>query len=218
MAEALSQFADRLEKAENFSDTLHSLVRETYRGHKRIVFNGNSYSEEWTEEAARRGLLNLRTTAEALPCLVEKKNIDLFTRHGIYTETELRSRYEIQMENYCKTLSIEGLTMLDILYKDLLPAVFHYLRDLSGTECGAAKSLAEQVSALSSELYVNTQALQNVLDGAQSVVGTAGRAEYFRDTVIPAMQEARAAADELENRIGRSYWPYPTYGELLFQV
>lgn len=229
VAEELEQFADLLENAEDFGAALDNLVRRTYREHKRIIFNGNSYSDEWTHEAQRRGLLNLRTTADAMPGFVEQRNIALFQKHNILTETEMRSRYEISLENYCKTLQIEALTMLDMIRKDILPAAMRYLRDTSDTAlsaralvpeapCDMEKELVLQLSAQMSLLHQKSAALERALEKGESCSGMAQKAVFYCDAVLGAMSEARAAADSIEAAVGEDYWPYPTYGELLMGV
>ena len=229
VAEELSRFADQLEAAGDFEKELHTLIQETIRKHKRIIFNGNSYCDDWTREAEKRGLLNLKTTVDALPYFVSEKNIKLFTKHKIFTETEMRSRYEIMLENYCKTLNIEALTMLDMIKKEILPSVFAYVKDLTETAaakqglggdlpCEVEKTLIGKLSSLSGCLYKKTEKLESILLDVKNYSDIKAQADYFKDTVFPAMQEARAVADELEVLTGEEYWAFPTYGALLFQV
>lgn len=227
IADALCGFADELEKAENFHEALNELIRRTIKEHGRIVFNGNNYSEEWVQEAKRRGLLNLKTTPEVLPYYVRKENVEMFEKHGVLSETELRSRYEIILEQYSKQVRIEALTMLEMIRKDILPAVSSYTGDLSvqaihkqklkiscDLECEQIKKLTE----LSEKLYAVTQELQNSVDNAESFANVLVEAEYYRDEVLSRMEAARTAADQLELVVGRKYWPFPTYGELLYGV
>ncbi len=229
VSEELDQFADRLENATDLSAAVLDIIRETLRDHGRIIFNGDGYAEAWQEEAARRGLLNLKSTPEALPHFVAPKNIALFTRHKIFTETEMHSRCEILLENYCKTLNIEALTMLDMARKDIYPAVSSYVKDLADTAL-AKKSLSaaistqleetliRKLSALSSSFYDKTEALEAAVGAAGDCGDTLTQAHFYHDKVFAAMQEMRAVADEIETLVGEKYWPYPTYGRLLFGV
>ena len=230
VAEALCQFADALEKSPTVEEDLHSLIQATVEKHKRIIFNGNSYSKEWEEEAARRGLYNLKTTAEALPYFVSDKNVALFNKHHIFTEVEMESRLEILLENYSKTINIEALTMLEMIKKDIIPAVCSYIKDL--TEIATMKKglsadinadveteLIAKLSSLSACLYKKAEKLQADMVSASDYEDDAqALANYYKNTIFVDMQEARADADELETLVGERYWPYPTYGELLFGV
>lgn len=227
IADVLSTFADELEKAENFTDALNELIRKTLKAHKRIVFNGNNYSAEWVEEAGRRGLLNLRSTPEALAYYTRKENVELFERQGVLTETELKSRYEIILEKYIKQVHIEALTMLEMIRKDILPAVSHYTGDLSaqainkknlGIDCSLEKTQIEKLTALSIKLYDMVDSLQGAVDHEEESGDYLKEATYYREEVLSRMEEARAIADEMELLVGRTYWPFPTYGELLFGV
>ena len=230
VAEALCQFADALEKSPTVEEDLHSLIQATVEKHKRIIFNGNSYSKEWEEEAARRGLYNLKTTAEALPYFVSDKNVALFNKHHIFTEVEMESRLEILLENYSKNINIEALTMLEMIKKDIIPAVCSYIKDL--TEIATMKKglsadinadveteLIAKLSSLSACLYKKAEKLQADMVSASDYEDDAqALANYYKNTIFVDMQEARADADELETLVGERYWPYPTYGELLFGV
>ena len=229
MADTLMQFADELEQAEDFSHELNRLIRRTYREHKRIIFNGNNYSDEWAEEAAKRGLLNLKTTADALPYYISDKNIELFSRHRVYSENEVHSRYEILMEVYAKTLNIEALTMLEMARKDIFPAVSSYIRDLSDTamqkkallpnvEMELETALISRLSKLSSEMYRLSEGLEKDLRAVRLYSDCKALAEYYRDVILPDMEALREAADEIESLTGEDYWPYPTYSQLLFHV
>ncbi|HQA57002.1 MAG TPA: glutamine synthetase III [Acetivibrio sp.] len=229
VAEKLSLFADTLEKSSDFKNDLNKLIIDTVKKHKRIIFNGNNYSEEWVVEAEKRGLSNLKTTADVLPCFITEKSIDLFTKHNVFSEVEIHSRYEILLENYCKTLSIETLTMIDMVRKDILPSVMKYVKDLTqmalskkelGMEipCEPEKNLIHKLSTLSARLYENTNELENKLLEAKSYTDLQAQANYFRDVIIPVMQKVRTVADELEVLTASEYWPFPTYGELLFKV
>ncbi|MCX7614204.1 MAG: glutamine synthetase III [Clostridiales bacterium] len=229
VAEELSQFADTLESAGDFTKALNDLIKKTISEHKRIIFNGNNYSEEWVIEAEKRGLLNLKTTVDALPYFLLDKNTELFTKHGILTEAEIHSRYEINLDGYCKTLNIEALTMVEMVKRNIIPATCAYIRELSETAiakkevipdlaCIMEKTLIEKLSSLSDSLYKKTEKLEMALLGTKDPDGILAQAQYYKDVVLLAMQELRAVADEIEALIGEKYWPYPTYSELLFNV
>lgn len=229
IAESLGQFADILEQSKDFNKTLNQLVKETIAKHKRIIFNGNNYSEEWVKEAEKRGLLNLKSTVEVLPYFISDKNIQLFTKHKIFTATEIHSRYEILMENYCKTINIEALTMLEMVKKEVIPAVSSYIKDLSDTaiakkalsseiNCELEKGIVSNLASLSGSLYEQTKQLEDGLLGVKSQDPLQKQGEYYRDVIFPTMQALRAVADEIETLVGEKYWPYPTYGQLLFSV
>ena len=223
MAEELSRFADALEKAKNFDQTLHSLVCEAFANHQRIIFDGNGYSEEWKKEAAFRGLSNLPSAAQALPAYVSDKNIDLVTRHGIFTENEFRARLAIHLEAYNKIVNIEGRTMVDMAVHQILPAALEYTHKLCsglqskqalGLSCKTEQALTRQLSEGCDALYENVEKLKKAL---AEVSGNAKEAaEYYHDVVVPAMKEVRAAADLLETLTDKSCWPYPTYSDLLY--
>lgn len=226
VAEALEEFADKLEAAADFDAAVVELVRETVIAHKRIIFNGDGYTDAWVEEAKSRGLLNLKSTPEALPYMVKEKNISLFVKHGIFTEAEVRSRLEISLENYSKAIRIEALAMLDMLFKDILPAAALYTADLTAAakskkELGIAGSfeteLASKIATLSSLLYTDAEKLKA---GLGDVVKTSAQAEavYYHDVILKDMGALREAGDELEKLMGGKYLPYPTYSELLFGV
>lgn len=226
VAEALEEFADKLETAADFDAAVVELVRETVIAHKRIIFNGDGYTDAWVEEAKSRGLLNLKSTPEALPYMVKEKNISLFVKHGIFTEAEVRSRLEISLENYSKAIRIEALAMLDMLFKDILPAAALYTADLTAAakskkELGIAGSfeteLASKIATLSSLLYTDAEKLKA---GLGDVVKTSAQAEadYYYDVILKDMGALREAGDELEKLMGGKYLPYPTYSELLFGV
>ena len=229
VAEELSQFADVLEKAGDFNAALNDLIRTTIREHKRIIFNGNNYSDEWVAEAERRGLLNLKSTVDALPYYISEKNQALFTKHKIYTATEIHSRYEILLENYCKTISIEALTMLDMVNKDIFPAVCRYMDALSATvlhkagvssviSSKAEEARLKKLSALCDQLYQANEALGEAMRKVPCGCDVKAQADYYKDTVIDLMQRLRTPADELETLTGKTYWPYPTYSQMLFSV
>ena len=223
MAEELSRFADILEAAENFDQTLHDLVRDAFSKHQRILFNGNGYSEEWKKEAAHRGLSNLPSTAVCLPALISQKNIDLVVRHGIYTEPEFRARYAIHLDAYNKIVGIEAKTMVDMAIHQIMPAAIRYTKDLCdavnakkscGASCKAEGVLIQQLSTNTDALYDAIDALRRALEALPKEAVEA--AKYNHDTIIPGMNAIRSAADMLETLTDKSYWPYPTYSDLLF--
>ena len=230
VAKVLDGFATELEKADDLTAALNVLIRRVIKAHKRIIFNGNGYDEAWLQEAARRGLLNMPTTPDCLPCYIAQKNIDTFTKYGVYTEAEMRSRYEIHLENYAKVLHIEAHTMVSMTQKDIVPAVFRYGRELAETitakkaaipdmDCTAEQTLLTRINALTGELCHALQALRNCLAEAEKP-HTDGQAlaNYYRDTVVPAMEALRAAADGLEVLVAKDRWPFPSYGDILFSV
>ena len=229
IADTLCSFADRLEKADDFKGTLNSLIQGTIQKHKRIIFNGNNYAPEWIDEAKKRGLLNLRSTVDALPYYIKPENIALFEKHGVLTKTEVYSRYEIQLENYYKQVGIEALSMVDMIRKDLLPAAASYMKDLSetgnakkqfcpGLKCGFEESTLEKLSPLTDELSQKCEDLDAAANPDQKFKDTLEEAQYYRNVVFEKMAETRAVADQVEPLIGSAYLPYPTYGELLFSV
>lgn len=233
VSEVLSQFADKLEGAvasgRAFEDALDDVIRNAIRCHKRIIFNGDGYTQDWVREAEARGLLNLKTTPDALPYLVNSKNLALFTKHKIFSETEIRSRYEILMENYVKVVNIEALTMIDMAEKQILPACIAYTGMLAETECkkreigilsekSAEFAICRKCSNLTAELNDRIDALKEALDISHRVTGIRESADYTKDSVIGAMNALREVADKLESIVGERYWPYPTYRKLLFDV
>ena len=227
VADVLSDFADELEKAENVPAAAEELVRKTLLAHKRIIFNGDNYSEEWAIEAERRGLLNYRSLPEALPHYTDEKNVRLFGKHGIYTEVELRSRTEIILENYAKIINIEAETMLMMVRRQILPSVIRFAGDVAGSvqKIGAAgcalQSGVDQLSALCGETDSLDHAavcLADALNGKPGTEDPAVFARYMHDRVLPAMKEVRIHADALEQMTDKTYWPFPTYDELLFSV
>ena len=229
VAESLRQYADILENAENFEDALHNLIKDVIRKHKRIIFNGNGYDDAWIAEAEKRGLLNLKSTPDSVPCYLDPKNIELFTRHKVYSETEIRARYEIKLGNYCKVLHIEALTMLDMVWKDILPAATAYSKSLTDTalskkalsesiDCGFETVLAAKISSLTSAAVAKTKALEEAVMEVKGITDTLELARFYKDVVFAAMNELRIVVDELETHTAAEYWPYPTYGDILFSV
>ena len=228
VAEELKQFADTLESAGDFEESLHELIKKTITEHKRIIFNGNGYDDAWIAEAEKRGLLNLRSTPECLPYSVHEKNLKLFTSHKVYSETEMRARYEILSENYCKTINIEALTMIDMAKKDILPAVSKYSHELSDTiiakaACGDVdstyeKELLAKISKLNATAYKKVQKLEETTLKAKEIDDTTELSMFYKDSVFAAMSELRITVDELETMVPATSWPYPSYGDMLFSV
>ena len=229
VAESLRQYADILENSKDFENDLHELIKSVIAKHKRIIFNGNGYDDAWIEEAERRGLLNLKSTPDCVPYYLAEKNVDLFTRHKIYTPVELHSRYEIKLDGYCKVLHIEALTMLDMVWKDILPAVSAYSKKLADTalakkslsdsiDCSFETELAAKISTLTAEAVKKTQALEYAVMDVKNYEDTLELARFYKDTVFAAMNELRIVVDELETHTAAEYWPYPSYGDILFSV
>ena len=230
MAETLKEFADRLEGVSDFESALHDLIKEAIKAHKRIIFNGNGYDDAWIKEATeKRGLLNLRTTPDALSTVLEKKNVEMLTSLKIFSEAEIHSRYEICLENYCKTVNIEGLTMVDMARKEILPAVEAYLGNLSGTvaaktaavpglACKYEKDLISKLSKLADEISDAASSLDTTLIRLKAIPDVTDAAYVIRDVVLQKMAELRVVCDEAESITADKYWPFPTYGDLLFGV
>ena len=227
VAESLQQFADILEKSDNFEIDAKKLVKDTLTKHHRIIFNGNGYSDEWKEEAKKRGLHNLETTVDCLPYLLDVKNIELFQKHGVYNETEIYARYEVALENYITTIRIEADTCLEMLRKEIIPAVEYYLKDITqiaknksdiNMSFGLEEKIISKISDLVEKLYDKTVDLEDAINNLPTDADVLTIAKYEKDIVLSAMNETRILADELESLIGRKYWPYPTYGDMLFGV
>ena len=227
VADVLEQFADELEQAEDFTVSLNRLIRHTIRDHKRIIFNGNGYAPEWVEEAERRGLLNYKCTADALPHFTDPKNVALFRRHGVFTENELRSRTAIMQENYNKTIRIEALTMIDMVNRDILPAVMGYVSFLTdaalkkaqlGITASPEKALAQTLSEKSELIAERVAALSTDVEAVPACQGFEAESHYYHDVVVRAMEDLRTVVDETELMVSSKYWPYPSYGEMLFGV
>ena len=228
VAEELRQFADELENADNFHEALHSLIKRVITENKRIIFNGNGYDKLWVKEAEKRGLLNLKTTPDCMPYLVSPKNVKLFETHKVYTETELKSRCEVNLENYCKKINIEALTMIHMANKDILPAVSGYAHELAETviakkqcgdiDCGYESELLAKISTLNTKAYRGVNELQNRLSSGNDIEDTTALANYYRDSIMTAMSDLREVVDELETVVDAKRWPLPSYGELLFSV
>jgi glutamine synthetase len=223
VAESLRIYADRLEQAEDFESALQKLVCRTFTEHQRIIFDGNGYGEEWKVEAAKRGLSNYPSTAQCLPTFINQKNIDLVTSHCIYTEDEFRARYEIYLDAYRKIINIEAKTCLDMTLHQILPAAIHYSRDLCNgiatkkelrISCQAEDAIARQLSTATDKLYARCEKLRE--DLAHIPASKEDIVNYYHDTIVTDMQMLREQADILESLTDKSYWPYPTYSDLLF--
>ena len=228
VAEALRQFADALENTKDFNGDLAALIKNTFREHKRIVFNGNNYSDEWVEEAERRGLSNLKTTADALPEFIAQKSIDLFEKHHVFTVSEIHSRYEILVESYCKTLHIEALTMVDMVKGEIIPACISYQSELATLiekkkTCGdfddsLESGLLQRIAKLSACMFKKLTVLETAILDSKEETETLALASFYRDRVFTAMAELRLTVDELETLVARKHWPLPAYAELLYSV
>ena len=229
VANSLTEFADELEKAgeEKFNEALHDLLVKTITEHKRVIFNGNGYGDEWPVEAEKRGLLNLKSTVDAIPCLTAEKNVALFKKFGVYSEVELHARQEILLENYSKVINIEALTAADMAKTEILPAVMKYGKEICdiaaskkavGIEPSVEMATAKKVNDLTAALSEKAAELSDAVVKAQAVEGEEQKARFYHDEVFSLMQSLRAVADELETIVGEKDWPYPTYDELLFNV
>ncbi|MDD5934239.1 MAG: glutamine synthetase III [Clostridiales bacterium] len=229
VADVFEQMADKLEKADDFDQAVHDLIKETVTKHQRIVFNGNGYSEEWVEEAARRGLPNLPSMVAAVPSLVTDKSIQLFAKHKVFTEVELRSRAEILYESYSKAINIEAKTMMEMANRLFIPAVIKFTTTLAGSinavkaavptaDVSVQTELLTQTSSLLAEAKAALTKLTNAVEKAATITNGEEQAIYFRDAVFTAMAELRTPIDKLETMVDKEYWPVPTYGDLLFEV
>lgn len=225
VAEILDQFADELEGAEDFHAALDALIKKTLSENLNIIFNGDGYSDEWPVEAEKRGLLNLKSTPEAIPHFADQKNIDLFVKHGVYSETEIHSRVEILLDEYSKVINIEALTMIDMAKKQILPAASAYTKQLAETaktakECGAdavyETELVKKLSALTGDAYKKVVALEETNIKAHDISDVEAQANFYHDSVFAAMGELRAVADEIETLVDSKFWPYPSYSKMLF--
>ena len=229
VAESLKQYADRLEGVEDFNTALHLMIKKTIKDHKRIVFNGNGYDEAWIKEAERRGLSNYRTTPDCMPHLLDKKNVDMLTSQGVYSETELKSRCDIMLDNYCKAVLIEAETMVDMAEKQLIPAVEKYVSKICETaiskknfmpdiSCDYEHGLVKTLSSLTERGQALTSELKEAVVHVKDFCDIISEADYIRDGILPKMSALRAVVDEAETKTAAEYWPIPTYGELLFGV
>jgi glutamine synthetase len=228
VAEILREFADSLEKSKDFKGDMAKLVKNTFHEHKRIVFNGNNYSNDWVVEASNRGLSNLKNTVEALPAFISKKSIEVFTQHRVLTEQEIHSRFEILMEGYCKVIHIEALTMVDMVKGEIIPACLDYQNELANLlnqkkACGQYDNsleahLLEKISKLSASLLKKLNTLENSILESKEEQDVTAHASFYRDKVFTSISELRLVVDELETLVARKHWPFPTYAELLYSV
>ena len=227
VAEELKQFADRLEKSKDFNTDLHELIKETIINHKRIIFNGNGYDESWVVEAQKRGLLNLKSTPEALQYYLHDKNIKLFTSHEIYTTNEINARYEIGQEHYSKVVNIEALTCLDMLNKDYLPAISKYTKKLAETintktglklDTSYELETLEKINSELNEAYKTKIRLADAIKKASDIKDCTKLSMYYRNTILPIMEEAREIIDDIEVNVDSNSWPVPSYGDILYSV
>ena len=230
VAESLKIYADRLESADDFETALQSMIRKTIKDHKNIIFNGNGYDDEWiTEATEKRGLLNYRTTPDCIPHLLDEKNVKMLTSQGVFVESELNSRYEITLENYCKTVVIEANTMVDMAKTEIAPAIESYALDLANTlqakkavnaslACSYESNLVKTLSELTDTIAVKTAELEQAVQNLDSLSEIGEEANAIRDNVLVKMDELRLACDEAETVTAKKYWPFPTYGDLLFGV
>mgnify|MGYP004715059459 FL=1 len=230
IADELEQFANELEGKEDFNSALNTLIKRVIKEHKRIIFNGDGYADAWKAEAAKRGLTNLPTTVDALPHYTDEKNVKLFTKHKIYTEVEMQSRQDIILETYAKTINIEALTASDMVKRDILPSVSSYVAELANgvatkkaisddIPCEAELDIIKRLSGLQDCAYKKLAALDNAIIGVKEVgEDPIEVATYYKDSVITAMTELRAVVDEMETLVSSDYWPYPSYGDLMFRV
>ena len=229
VAEVLEEFADKLESAKDFESELHDLIKDTIGEHKRIIFGGNGYGDEWMAEAARRGLSNYKTTADCMPHLLDKKNADMLMEQKVFTKPELESRCEIMLENYVKAVNIEALTMIDMAKKEILPAIEKYVSDMVKTVSKKKALDAEiparyentvitRLSTLEDMIYDRAESLEDATTQLKGIESVEPQANFIRDSILPKMELLRAAADEAETITDSTYWPFPTYGDLLFGV
>lgn len=229
VADKLGEFADYLESADDFRSALKDLIKDNIKKHKRILFSGNNYSDDWVTEAESRGLSNLKTSVDALPALISEKSLKLFTENGVFNKQELFSRCDISLETYYKTINIEALTMIDMSSKLIIPACFKYEKELaeliglkensvSGISCKAEEKRLKVISMLTDKLYDATEKLSKDLNAQDKHYGTYETAKFFRDIILPAMENLRAFADALENVIAKEFWPIPTYSDLLYSI
>ncbi|MBQ1989162.1 MAG: glutamine synthetase III [Clostridia bacterium] len=228
VADVFSEFADRLEKAEDFETEVNTIIKETMDEHKRIIFNGDGYSAEWEIEAEKRGLLNLRSTVDAIPLLKTEKNIELFTRHGVLSRTEINSRVDIILENYTKTLHIEALTLIDMMNREVVPAITAYSNilctavlnknSIGGINSTVERELIARLSAANKEIFSLTTELKMAVSSAEMTKDIIEKATAYHDIILKLMADIRKYADSAESVVPSNYWPYPSYGELLFNI
>ena len=227
VAESLKIYADRLENVDDFETALHDMIKKTIKDHKRIIFNGNGYDDSWAEEAKRRGLSNLRDTVDSMPAYIDGKNIDLFTKHDVFSSEEMHARYGIHLENYCKITAIEANTLLSMIRRSIFPAVSRYTGELAETvqrkkalylDCAAETELLQQLSELNGQLYDTAKAMAKALENAPASEGGIDSARYYRDVVYTLEYKASHLVNALETHTAAEFWPYPTYADILFSV
>lgn len=228
VADALMDFANELESAEDFTATVHNIVKNTMKEHKRIIFNGNGYSDEWKAQAEKLGLLNLKSTVDALPVMLKKKNIDVFVRHKVYNETEIKCRYDVLLDNYSKTINIEALTAIDMVRKQYIPAVSAFVAELSNTilakrevsknlPCKYEVETVEKLSDCTDKMFAYAEVLEKADEMARKKTGYE-QAKAFYDTVVSTLEKLRLVVDEAETVTAEEYWPVPCYGDLIFRI
>jgi glutamine synthetase len=229
VAESLRVFADRLESSADKEAEVLGIIKDIVNKHRRILFNGNNYCDEWVAEAQKRGLLNLKTTVDAAPHYMDAKNVELFKVHGVFSETELHSRYEIMLESYTKTVRIEALCLSDMITKGIIPVILQYERDVAegahhkksafpNISVKCEEQVLSEVSELTDNLYDEVHVLENLSKEAKETEDLYERARIYCDKVRPCMDRCRIFCDKLERIVGKKYWPYPSYGELLFSI
>ncbi len=228
VAEVLEKFADELEKASDFESALHDLIKRTIKEHKRIIFNGNGYDDKWIAEAEKRGLSNLRTTADCMPKICDKKNVDMLTSQGIFTEAEIHSRCDIMLENYVKSVNIEAATMVDMARKEIIPAVSKFASDTASavavkksvcdSACKYETRLVSELTDLIDQMDEATTKLEAIVSELKKIEDVRSQSEFVRDEMLPAMDTLRAAADKAETKTAENYYPFPAYDQLLFGV
>ncbi len=230
VAESLKIYADRLEKAENFEKALHEMIRKTIKDHKHIIFNGNGYDDTWIQEATeKRGLLNYRTTPDCMPHLLDEKNVKMLTAHKVFSEAELKSRCEIMLDNYCKAVLIEANTMVDMAKTEIAPAVSAYVLELANTaapkkaaevpvSCSYETGLLKKLAILEDQIMIKAEDLEEAVMKVQEIPDITEESYQIRDSVLSKMGELRVACDSAETMTAKKYWPFPTYGDILFSV
>ena len=229
VAETLDEFATQLESAKDLNTELQALIKKTVKEHKKIIFNGNGYDDEWVKEAKKRGLMNLKTLPDAMEHYLDRKNIEMFSKYGVYTETEMKSHHEVKLEKYCKVLNIEVNTMIDMIYKDILPASYAYMSDVAesvtrvsavvpGAKCTAQTTTLSQITALADWLDDETQKLIKMHSNVNAMDDVVKQARDYADKILPQMEKTRAIADRIEPILGEKYKPFPSYTDLLFRV
>ena len=229
VAESLRQYADTLESADNFEEALHTLIKGVIRDHRRIIFNGNNYGAEWEAEAAKRGLLKLDSVPDCAPYYIDQKSIELFTRHNVYTEAELNARYEIKLQSYCKMLNIEAQTLIEMVRRDILPSASLFAGKMAESmltkkkafpsiDCSYEETLIARISRLVASASASTELLASALVNAKKINSSLELAHFYRNEIFATMNSIRVYLDELETCVATEYWPYPTYGDILFSV